>query len=35
MGLGMIDVAAVVDRSGDWYRRLEFTRISGYRYRVR
>lgn len=35
MGLGMIDVAAVVDRAGDWYRRLGFTRISGYRYRVR
>lgn len=34
MGLGMIDVAAVVDRAGDWYRRLGFTRISGYRYRV-
>ena len=35
MGLGMIDVAAAVDRAGDWYRRLGFTRISGYRYRVR
>ena len=23
------------DRAGDWYRRLGFTRISGYRYRVR
>jgi len=34
MGLGMIDVADVVDRAGDWYRSLGFTRISGYRYRI-
>lgn len=31
----MIDVAAAVDRAGNWYRRLGFTRISGYRYPVR
>ena len=31
----MIDVATAVDRAGDWYQRLEFTRILGYRYRVR